>query len=226
MDRHSNDQKQKSVPPTQLFVSEYDRLKKERQSFEREYKRQTYLIRRELVNKVDDLCKKRPGFKTKFINYALERCLTELEDRPELDIDETHPSTISITQTGELLREGVEMLLEQTLRNSGLDTPTQNSVQCKVMTQLFEKHPAETRLRNGERFQSPAVKIGRGFRCYKTATECVEKLIEFWVSKAKKNDSALMSQPPIGADTKSIKDAAAEGETNEAPSITSNAIVE
>lgn len=191
MSSTENTEKSRDLPPTRIFVDEFDRQKRERQAFEKEYKRQTYLVRRELVKKLDALCEKRPGFKTKFINYALLRCLNELEETPLTSLDTPSTRTTPSAQKTELRKEQVEGLLDSALLRCPLDDDDKNSVVSQVMKQLFPNNSEQTNLRKGERFQSPAVKAGRGYRYYASVVECVESLIEYWIKKAASSSENL-----------------------------------
>jgi hypothetical protein len=46
---------------------------------EETHKRSTFLVRRDLLKRLDKLASGRHGFKTEFINYAIEKALVEIE---------------------------------------------------------------------------------------------------------------------------------------------------
>jgi hypothetical protein len=164
------------------FLADYDRIRKNRKSFDKTHVRQTYLIRTDLKHKVDDLCKNRPGFKTKFINFAIEKCLWELETaKHPADIDKVTGKVVA----RELSREEVEELIANALKNRELDESTKNTIRERVMTDLFkEESQTSTTLFNkdlrGNQYQSPTEK-GRGLKRFKTPEKCVQSLIEYWV---------------------------------------------
>lgn len=63
------------------FIESFDVLNKKKKNIEETHSRQTYLIRNELIEEIEELAKKRDkGFKTAFINHAIKRLLMELNE--------------------------------------------------------------------------------------------------------------------------------------------------
>jgi hypothetical protein len=176
---------------TVKFLAEYDQKLKQRKAFDKTYVRQTYLIRRDLAQKFNDLCAKRPGFKTKFINFAIEKCLRELssDEEPENTIGTPHDGSSIVPR--ELSRSQVEAMVEEQLNPLDLDEPLKKKIRETVFNDLFKGDSDRTTLFNkslrGNQYQSPT-EIGRGPKRFKTPEKCVQSLIRY-VIKTVRNEN-------------------------------------
>ncbi|WP_047981736.1 hypothetical protein [Ornithinibacillus contaminans] len=72
----------KSVPNEENEKSEkkHQILSFKKQKIEDTHTRSTFLVRNELLARFDKLAKGKHGFKTEFINYAIESALNEIEE--------------------------------------------------------------------------------------------------------------------------------------------------
>ncbi|OQR53157.1 hypothetical protein [Bacillus sp. CDB3] len=60
------------------LMEKYDKKK----TVEETHKRRTFLIRRELINRIDEIAKDKPkGFVTDLVNTALDSVITQLENK-------------------------------------------------------------------------------------------------------------------------------------------------
>jgi hypothetical protein len=180
------------------FVAAYDREMKERKSFDKTHVRQTYLIRRDLSKRLNDLCKDRPGFKTKFINFAIEKCLEEInhsKQKPELSVVETPAAR-------ELTMAEVETLIAAELDNTTLNDVQKQQIRQVVLKDLFKPGSDKTALFNGTRYVS--VETGRG-KSFKDPEKCVISLIRYRTAMGQ-NVKSEEETPNPGADLGTVEE--------------------
>ena len=159
------------------LIEQFDETKRKGSSFEKQHVRQTFWVRRDLAKRVDDLCKTRKGFKTQFVNYALERCLEEVmrdETRADRE-DETvaePPVPSKVGACKELTRQEVEQILD--MKNAD------EACRAKAWEWFFPDQRDQTKLWNSDRntFSHKSIIIGHGPRNFKSAQGCIEYFIE------------------------------------------------
>jgi hypothetical protein len=180
------------------FVAAYDREMKERKSFDKTHVRQTYLIRRDLSKRLNDLCKDRPGFKTKFINFAIEKCLEEIsrsKEKPEMLV-------VQSPAARELTKAEVETLIAAELDNTTLDGVQKQKIREVVLKDLFKPGFDKTALYNGKRYKS--VEPGRG-KSFTDPEKCVISLIRYRTDMGQKVNNEEEA-PNSGADSGAVEE--------------------
>ncbi|KYP82007.1 hypothetical protein [Ferroacidibacillus organovorans] len=159
------------------LVEQFDETKRKGSSFEKQHVRQTFWVRRDLAKRVDELCKTRKGFKTQFVNYALERCLEEvMRDETRADrVNETVAEPMMPSKDGvskELTRQEVEQILYK--KNAD------EACRAKAWEWFFPDQRDQTKLWNSEKntFSHENIKIGNGLRKFQSAQGCIEYFIK------------------------------------------------
>lgn len=161
------------------LVEKFDEEKRKRNFFEKNHVRQTFWVRRELAKKLDDVCKTRTGFKTQFVNYAFERCLSELT-RVDTSGDVSDEKgvqvimSIDMEESKELTRHQVEKIL--------CEKNADETCRAKVLELFFPNESEQTKLWRPEKnvFSHPSVQAGNGLRKFHSAEACVVYFINMY----------------------------------------------